>query len=38
MRHGISLATTYYSSTMPIFSIVTRRVYGVVSLPLLTFS
>ncbi|KAH3913849.1 hypothetical protein HBI56_057060 [Parastagonospora nodorum] len=29
MRHGITLATTYYSTTMPIFSIVTRRVYGV---------
>jgi len=29
MRHGITLATTYYSTTMPIFSIITRRVYGV---------
>jgi len=29
MRHGIGLATTYYSTTMPIFSVVTRRVFGV---------
>ncbi|KAL5113353.1 hypothetical protein ACEQ8H_008781 [Pleosporales sp. CAS-2024a] len=29
MRHGITLATTYYSTTMPIFSIIVRRVYGV---------
>jgi acetyl-CoA carboxylase carboxyltransferase component len=29
MRHGITLATTYYSTTMPIFSVITRRVYGV---------
>ncbi|KAF2472489.1 ClpP/crotonase [Lindgomyces ingoldianus] len=29
MRHGVTLATTYYSTTMPIFSILTRRVYGV---------
>ncbi|KZM20652.1 ligase [Ascochyta rabiei] len=29
MRHGISLATTYYATTMPIFSVVVRRVYGV---------
>lgn len=29
MRHGIALATTYYSTTMPVFSVVTRRVYGV---------
>jgi len=29
MRHGISLATAYYSTTMPIFSVVTRRVFGV---------
>lgn len=29
MRHGITLATTYYSTTMPIFSVVVRRVYGV---------
>ncbi|KAF9697808.1 hypothetical protein EKO04_004470 [Ascochyta lentis] len=29
MRHGISLATTYYATTMPIFSVIVRRVYGV---------
>jgi acetyl-CoA carboxylase carboxyltransferase component len=29
MRHGVTLATTYYSTTMPIFSIIVRRVYGV---------
>ncbi|THV71056.1 ClpP/crotonase [Aureobasidium pullulans] len=29
MRHGISLATAYYSTTMPVFSVITRRVYGV---------
>lgn len=29
MRHGITLAGTYYSTTMPIFSIIVRRVYGV---------
>jgi acetyl-CoA carboxylase carboxyltransferase component len=29
MRHGIGLATTYYSTTMPVFSVVTRRVFGV---------
>lgn len=29
MRHGISLAGAYYSTTMPIFSVVVRRVYGV---------
>jgi acetyl-CoA carboxylase carboxyltransferase component len=29
MRHGVSLATTYYSTTTPVFSVVTRRVYGV---------
>ncbi|KAL2350148.1 propionyl-CoA carboxylase beta chain mitochondrial precursor [Cryomyces antarcticus] len=29
MRHGITLATTYYSTTMPVFSVVVRRVYGV---------
>ncbi|KAH6666866.1 carboxyl transferase [Halenospora varia] len=29
MRHGIALATTYYSTTTPIFSVITRRVYGV---------
>jgi acetyl-CoA carboxylase carboxyltransferase component len=29
MRHGVTLATTYYSTTMPIFSVIVRRVYGV---------
>ncbi|KAI1194169.1 propionyl-CoA carboxylase-like protein [Nemania serpens] len=29
MRHGVNLAMAYYTTTMPIFSIVTRRVYGV---------
>lgn len=29
MRHGITLAATYYSTTMPIFSVIVRRVYGV---------
>jgi acetyl-CoA carboxylase carboxyltransferase component len=29
MKHGVALATTYYSTTMPVFSVVTRRVYGV---------
>ncbi|KAI8931668.1 hypothetical protein NX059_011315 [Plenodomus lindquistii] len=29
MRHGVTLAATYYSTTMPIFSVVVRRVYGV---------
>lgn len=29
MRHGVALATTYYSTTMPIFSVVVHRVYGV---------
>jgi acetyl-CoA carboxylase carboxyltransferase component len=29
MRHGVTLATTYYSTTMPIFSIIVRRVFGV---------
>ncbi|KAH7310307.1 carboxyl transferase [Rhexocercosporidium sp. MPI-PUGE-AT-0058] len=29
MRHGIALATTYFSTTTPVFSVVTRRVYGV---------
>ncbi|OJD36633.1 propionyl-carboxylase [Diplodia corticola] len=29
MRHGITLATTYYSTTIPIFSVIVRRVYGV---------
>ena len=29
MRWGVELAKTYYTTTMPIFSVVTRRVYGV---------
>ncbi|KAG9244723.1 carboxyl transferase [Calycina marina] len=29
MRHGIALASTYYSTTIPIFSVITRRVFGV---------
>lgn len=29
MRHGVNLAVTYYSTTMPIFNVVTRRAYGV---------
>ncbi|KAJ8131395.1 hypothetical protein O1611_g2227 [Lasiodiplodia mahajangana] len=29
MRHGINLAMAYYTTTMPIFSVITRRVYGV---------
>jgi acetyl-CoA carboxylase carboxyltransferase component len=29
MRHGVSLGTTYFSTTTPVFSVVTRRVYGV---------
>lgn len=29
MRHGVTLASTYYSTTMPIFSVIVRRVYGV---------
>lgn len=29
MRHGVTLATTYFSTTIPIFSVLTRRVYGV---------
>ncbi|KAF5853960.1 hypothetical protein GGP41_006788 [Bipolaris sorokiniana] len=29
MRHGITLAQTYYSTTMPIFNVIVRRVYGV---------
>src|SRR6202035_436335 len=27
MRHGVALATTYFSTTTPVFSVVTRRVY-----------
>ncbi|KAL3422911.1 methylcrotonoyl-CoA carboxylase beta chain, mitochondrial [Phlyctema vagabunda] len=29
MRWGVQLATTYYATTVPVFSVVTRRVYGV---------
>lgn len=29
MRHGVGLVTAYYSTTMPVFSIILRRVYGV---------
>jgi acetyl-CoA carboxylase carboxyltransferase component len=29
MRHGVALAATYHSTTMPVFSVVTRRVYGI---------
>ncbi|PQE28564.1 putative propionyl- carboxylase beta mitochondrial precursor protein [Rutstroemia sp. NJR-2017a WRK4] len=29
MRHGVALATTYYSTTVPVFSVVTRKAYGV---------
>ncbi|EON68622.1 propionyl-CoA carboxylase beta chain [Coniosporium apollinis CBS 100218] len=29
MRHGVNLAVAYFSTTMPVFSVVTRRVYGV---------
>jgi acetyl-CoA carboxylase carboxyltransferase component len=29
MRHGVALATAYFSTTTPVFSVVTRRVYGV---------
>lgn len=29
MRHGVNLAMAYYSTTMPVFSVITRRVYGV---------
>ncbi|KAJ4984349.1 carboxyl transferase domain-containing protein [Stagonosporopsis vannaccii] len=29
MRHGVTLAATYYATTMPIFSVIVRRVYGV---------
>ncbi|KAK6844217.1 hypothetical protein PG995_014327 [Apiospora arundinis] len=29
MRHGVNLALAYYSTTTPVFSVVTRRVYGV---------
>ncbi|TGO13447.1 hypothetical protein BTUL_0069g00140 [Botrytis tulipae] len=29
MRHGVALGTTYYSTTTPVFSVVTRKAYGV---------
>ena len=29
MRWGVELAKTYYSTSMPIFNVITRRVYGV---------
>jgi acetyl-CoA carboxylase carboxyltransferase component len=29
MRHGVALAATYHSTTMPVFGVVTRRVYGI---------
>lgn len=29
MRWGVELAKTYFSTTMPIFSVITRRVFGV---------
>lgn len=29
MRHGVNLAMAYYSTTTPVFSVVTRRSYGV---------
>ncbi|KAK8157639.1 carboxyl transferase [Phyllosticta citrichinensis] len=29
MRHGVALATTYYATSVPIFSVLVRRVYGV---------
>lgn len=29
MRHGVTLAGAYYSTTMPIFNVIVRRVYGV---------
>jgi acetyl-CoA carboxylase carboxyltransferase component len=29
MRHGVNLGTAYYATTMPIFSVITRRVYGI---------
>ncbi|KAI2478415.1 Propionyl-CoA carboxylase beta chain mitochondrial [Pyrenophora tritici-repentis] len=29
MRHGITLASTYYSTTIPIFNVIVRRVFGV---------
>ncbi|KAI9724284.1 MAG: hypothetical protein M1828_003708 [Chrysothrix sp. TS-e1954] len=29
MRHGVNLAAAYFTTTMPVFSVITRRVYGV---------
>ncbi|KAI0177612.1 propionyl-CoA carboxylase-like protein [Pestalotiopsis sp. NC0098] len=29
MRHGVSLVAAYYSTTMPIFNVILRKVYGV---------
>ncbi|KAK8210589.1 propionyl-CoA carboxylase-like protein [Phyllosticta capitalensis] len=29
MRHGVALATAYYATSVPIFSVLVRRVYGV---------
>src|ERR1051326_2202463 len=29
MKHGVSAAMAYYSTTMPIFSVITRRVFGI---------
>lgn len=29
MRHGVALGTTYFSTTMPVFSVITRKAYGV---------
>lgn len=29
MRHGVALGTTYFATTTPVFSVITRRVYGV---------
>lgn len=29
MRHGVNLVMAYYSTTMPVFSVILRKVYGV---------
>ncbi|KAI0127891.1 propionyl-CoA carboxylase-like protein [Xylariales sp. AK1849] len=29
MRHGVSLVATYFSTTMPLFNVILRKVYGV---------
>lgn len=29
MKHGVATAMAYYSTTIPIFSVITRRVYGI---------